>query len=251
MHVALGWPYRDHKVQQGAVVYCALEGGGGFASRVEAWRQRHLAEHSGPIPFYLLAVPLDLIAEHAALIAAIKAQATAPALVVIDTLNRALVGSENRPEDMSRFIRAADAVRLAFTCTTIVVHHCGVDASRPRGHTSLAGADDAQIAVERDKDGVITATVEHMKDAEAGIVLASKLERIELGTDPDGDVLSSCIIVPTDVPIKGPKLSKTNALAFNILTKLIKSTGDRGARRRQAPSQGSRVSHGELARPVL
>src|SRR5262245_64436803 len=33
MHIALGWKYRERKVQQGTVVYLALEGGPGFAAR--------------------------------------------------------------------------------------------------------------------------------------------------------------------------------------------------------------------------
>src|SRR5215510_2773020 len=64
MHVALGWPYRGRKVQQGTIVYLALEGGVGFARRVEAWRRRHLADHDQPVPFYLLDVPIDLVADH-------------------------------------------------------------------------------------------------------------------------------------------------------------------------------------------
>ena len=46
MHVALGWEYRGRRVQQGAVVYLALEGGHGFPARVEAWRRRHLNGHA-------------------------------------------------------------------------------------------------------------------------------------------------------------------------------------------------------------
>src|SRR5262245_25661203 len=30
MHIALGWPYRGRRVQQGPVIYLALEGGHGF-----------------------------------------------------------------------------------------------------------------------------------------------------------------------------------------------------------------------------
>src|SRR5262245_11040235 len=51
MHVALDWPYRGRRVLQGPVVYLALEGGQGFQARVEAFRQRFLAEEHGPIPF--------------------------------------------------------------------------------------------------------------------------------------------------------------------------------------------------------
>src|SRR5262245_12318511 len=42
MHIALGWEYRGRRVQQGSVVYLALEGGQGFRNRVEAWRRHHL-----------------------------------------------------------------------------------------------------------------------------------------------------------------------------------------------------------------
>jgi RecA-family ATPase len=161
MHVALGWSYRGRRVKQGAVVYLALEGKSGFTKRVEAWRQRHLAQDHDPVPFYLLDTAVDMVADHAKLIVAIKAQLSnqVPAAVVIDTLNRALVGDENKSDDMAKFIRAADAVRAAFGCLVAIVHHCGIQGTRPRGHTSLAGADDAQIAIERDEYGVITARV--------------------------------------------------------------------------------------------
>src|SRR5262245_54406144 len=107
MHIALGRAYLGHRVQQGGVVYLALEGGSGFANRVEAWRRQNLDGHRGPVPFYLISVPVDIVADHAALIAAIRAQtAKPPSVVTIDTLNRGLNGDENSPIDMARFIRA-------------------------------------------------------------------------------------------------------------------------------------------------
>lgn len=231
MHVAIGREYRGRRVQQGVVVYCALEGGSGFAGRIEAWRQRHLDGYDQPVAFYLIDVTLDLVADHRELITAIRDQIgnEAPAVVTIDTLNRAISGDENKSDDMSKFIRAADAVREAFNCLVLIVHHCGIVANRPRGHTSLAGADDAQIAVERNKDGVLTATVEHAKDFEAGAKLACKLERVELGNDVEGDELSSCIIVPVDAAAgaAGPKLkSKASALALSLLKKLLTDGGE-------------------------
>ena len=96
---------------------------------------------------YLVPTRLNLIEECGTLINEIRAQTAdePPVLVVIDTLNRSLNGSESRDEDMSRYIQAADAVREAFKCAVALVHHCGIEASRPRGHTSLTGAADAQI----------------------------------------------------------------------------------------------------------
>jgi hypothetical protein len=195
MHIALGRPYRDRRVIQGAVVYLALEGGGGFANRVEAWRQRHVID-GAPVPFHLLAESVDLVGDHRKLIDVIRQAAVAPAVIFIDTLNRALVGDENKPEDMARFIRAVDALRAAFGCAVVIIHHCGVAGSRPRGHTSLSGADDAQIAVERNSDGLISATIEHMKDSLAGAPFASRLESVTASIDDDGDPITSCVVVP-------------------------------------------------------
>jgi AAA domain len=229
MHVALDRKYRGHKVRQGTVVYCALEGGVGFAGRVEAWRRRYLGTPpQGPVPFYLIDVPLDLVADRNALIQAIRQQAAEPpAVVVIDTLNRAMVGDENKSEDMAKFIRAADVIRTAFDCLVIIIHHCGVAGSRPRGHTSLAGADDAQIAIERDKEGVITVTVEHMKDGEASAPMGSKLERVELGKDDDGDPMSSCVIVPAEIKTKETKkkLPVGQECGLNALKTVIENGG--------------------------
>jgi hypothetical protein len=200
MHIALGWSYRGRRVQQGAVVYLALEGGHGFRNRVEAWRRHHLNGHDEPPPFFLCDVPLDVVADHGKLIEAIKAQlgSQMPAAVCIDTLNRGLVGDENKSDDMAKFIRAADAIREAFSCAVIVVHHCGVANNRPRGHTSLSGADDAQIAVDRADDGLVTVKVEHMKDGDASAPMACRLERVELGIDDDGEPITSCIVMPVE-----------------------------------------------------
>jgi hypothetical protein len=226
MHIALGRAYRGRRVQQGAVVYLALEGGSGFAARVEAWRRRYLDGHDQPVPFYLIDVPVDIIADHGNLIEAIKLQGVeAPAVVVIDTLNRGLVGDENKSDDMARFIRAADAIRMALGCAVLIVHHCGVAGSRPRGHTSLSGADDAQIAVERDYEGNITVKIEHLKDGEPGPPFGARLERVELGPDDEGDMMTSCIVIPAEIAGKEPKLPPAAKLALDQLRELIAAVG--------------------------
>jgi AAA domain len=170
MHVALGWKYRGRKVRQGDVVYCALEGCEGFKNRVEAFRVVRLADCASEVPFHLMASPMTLVADHVALIAAIRATLgdTKPAAIVIDTLNRSLAGSESDDRDMAAYIKAADAVREAFNCAVVIVHHCGHEGTRPRGHSSLMGALDAQLAVKRDEADNIIATVELMKDGSQG-----------------------------------------------------------------------------------
>jgi hypothetical protein len=221
-HVAIGRIYRGHKVRTGAVAYLALEGGGGTKNRLLAWRHQNLNGHQNPVPLHILTVPIDLIADHQELIKEIQLQVEAPVAVVIDTLNRSLRGSENDPKDMANYIRAADAMRDAFGCVVAIIHHCGIDGDRPRGHTSLTGASDVQLAVERDETGNITTTVEYMRDGEAGEVIHSRLQRVELGSDDDGDTISSCAIVPVgEVVAVGQRLKGNVRLVYEALCDAI------------------------------
>lgn len=208
LHVALGWKYRGRKVRKGAVVYCALEGCTAFKNRIEAFRQDKLAEDVASVPFHLMASPLQLVADHPALVASITAKEPNPAVVVIDTLNRSLTGSESSDADMTAYVQAADAIRDAFNCAVIIVHHCGHEGTRPRGHSSLMGALDAQIAVKHDDDKNIIATIELMKDGTQGDELTSRLKVVELGINDEGDMITSCVIEATNAPVHAPKAAK-------------------------------------------
>jgi hypothetical protein len=208
MHVALGTQYRGRRVQQGIVVYAALEGDMGFRRRIEAYKRHHGITDA---PFFLITDRTDLVDDHSTLISDIKEQTPeAPVAVVIDTLNRSLAGSESKDEDMAAYIKAADAVREAFGCAVIIIHHCGVEGTRPRGHTSLTGAADAQIAVSRSEvTNDILTTVEWMKDGAEGDTIASRLEPVPLGLDEDGEQISSCVIVPVEMePHEQPTKAK-------------------------------------------
>ena len=201
LHVALDWTYRGRRVKGGPVVYLALEGASGFRARAEAFRQRHLPDEPEPFPFYLCPTPTDLVADVTALIAAIRATAGGqwPVAVVIDTLNRSIRGTESDDKDMTAYIQAADAIRNAFACAVVVVHHSGHDQSRMRGHTALMGALDCQIAVSRDVHNTILVNVERMKDGEEGETFGLALERVEVGTDEDGEAITSCVVIDAEV----------------------------------------------------
>src|SRR4029077_13342107 len=100
-------------------------------------------------------------------------------------------GSENSDEDMGNYIKAADAVREAFRCAVIIIHHCGVEGTRPRGHTSLTGAADAQLACRRDRNNNVELKVEWMKDGDSeGQIVTSTLKSVEVGVDADGEPIT-------------------------------------------------------------
>jgi AAA domain len=228
MHIALGWDYHGHKVQQTPVVYVALEGRHGFPARVEAFRRHHGVDVA---PFYLLSASLDLVAKSGQLIASIKAQlgADLPGVLFLDTLNRSLVGSESKDEDMARFLAAAEKVAQELNCAVVIVHHCEIDASRPRGHTSLSGAAESQLKVERGNTDEIVVTVELAKDFAEGTEIVSRLERINLGADADGDPITSLVVLPSEgSPTRRAitrKLSDRQRLALTALDECAASSG--------------------------
>ncbi len=232
LHIALGWEYRGRKVEAGPVIYLACEGGFGFGTRIEAFRQRFLADDDVTAPFFLMAERLDLIGDHQALVARMREQLAdvVPVAVFLDTLNRSFRGSELSDEDMSAYLDAGSAIGEAFGCAVVIVHHCGVDGTRPRGHTSLTGAVDAQLAVKREGEpGTFTVTVEYMKDGPEGDVIASRLEAVEIATDADGDPVTSCVVVEADAPDRASgkkKLSPKMRRALDCLTTLIADHGE-------------------------
>jgi AAA domain len=199
LHVAMGWEYRDRYVRQGVVVYCAFEGAHGYKKRIEALRRHYDIANDTPVPLHVMPGQANLIAEHTVLISDIAEQLddVCPAAVVLDTLNKSLFGSENKDVDMGAYVRAAEAIRDAFGCVVIIIHHCGYDDTRPRGHSSLPGAVDAQLAVTRTEE-VITVTVEMMRDGPEDTQVVSEAEVVEVGQDQNGKTLTSLAVIPSD-----------------------------------------------------
>jgi len=211
MHICRGLEYRGNDVVQGAVIYCMFEGQGGADTRAEAYRQEFLGAVDDP-EFYDVTLGLDLIKDHPALIAAIKRELRGvnPVAITLDTLNRSLFGSESSDEDMAAYIRAAGAIIEAFDCAVIVIHHCGHNDARPRGHSSLLGAEDAEIAVKRlVDDKTIAAEVIRAKDGPEGEKVTFTLKTVIVGNDARGNDMTSCIVEPceSDLPVKGKKVA--------------------------------------------
>ena len=247
------------KVRRGPIVYCSFEGSEGINGRIVAYRKYHDLE--GSIPFWLMSGSLSLVRDHAALIADIRAQmgSELPVCVVLDTLNRSLAGSESSDQDMSHYIRAADAIVETFGAAVIIVHHCGLNDSRPRGHTSLTGAVDAQIACRKSVERAGEIEVEFMKDGPAGSVLPFKLDEVEIGMDEEDEVMTSLVAVESERNVivsagsqRQGKLSAAQRVAYDALADAVcvvrqngASRGWRARRRREWRNARS------MARPLL
>lgn len=189
--IASGRDWFGHKTAAAPVFYINLEGSGALKNRIAAWEHERERAFPDGVTFCLGA--FNLFESMDSLVTTIPHGA----VVVVDTLAASAPGfDENSGADMSRAIEALSRVARERNGLALVVHHSGKDASRGlRGHSSLLGALDAAICVDRSgASSVRRWTLAKSKDSEDGIGAAFSLHRVELGTDADGDMVSSCIV---------------------------------------------------------
>ena len=192
-------PWFGLRTKARPVTYCALEGEGGIAQRVAAYRARH-GKVGEQVRYLLQPVNLLQPADVAALAQAIIDAGGAGGVTILDTLNRAAPGSdENDSRDMGLIIAAAKSLQEQVGGLVLVVHHTGKDITKGlRGHSSLLAALDCAIEVTRAGDRR-SWCIAKSKDGLDGNAHPFRLEVVELGPDEDLDPVSSCVIVPETV----------------------------------------------------
>ena len=163
MSLGSGHGWHGRQVEQTPVVYVSGEGVGGLDRRIHGWQ---IAEGVTTSKVYVVpfGVRFGGEREHATALRA-DIHACGAGLLVVDTLARSMAGSdENSSLDMGRHIQALDWLREKTGCGVLIVHHSGVEGSRPRGSTALFGAADTLIKVEGD-GRMVQVSCEKQKDA--------------------------------------------------------------------------------------
>ncbi|MGY2052944.1 AAA family ATPase [Methylobacterium sp. JK268] len=227
------------------VAYIAAEGQTGFVKRVEALLKRYRVDNLAEHPFVLIPSSVDLRSDDgdtAPLCAELQAldrrmqerSGLRLGLVFVDTLNRVLAGGdENAPEDMGALIRNCSRLQAAVGGATIVpVHHMNASGTRERGHSSLRGALDFMIEVERFEDGGNRWKVAKQKDEEDGQTFGFSLRSQVIGLDGDGDAITSCLVEPVEQKFSSAarpsrKLPPQALNAYNILFHHCDERGER------------------------
>ena len=204
--IASGLDWFGRRVEQGGVLYLALEGGQGFRNRIFAWRERHDALET-PVHFAAVPAQVNLLDPDADVQRVIEAAAAAKAhmgmplkLIVVDTLARAMAGgNENAPEDMGALVMNADTIREATGATLLYIHHTGKDAAKgARGHSSLRAAIDTEIEVDAGDETTRVASIVKQRDMGKGQAISFTLDVIEIGTNRHGEKVTTCIAVPSE-----------------------------------------------------
>jgi hypothetical protein len=201
MAIATGRGWNGKQVEQGPVLFIAAEGGGSLRRRVEAYRKVNGCKGA---PFGLVPCPVNLLSdddlsELKKLIEEFTSEYGKPSLIVIDTLSRSMPGgNENSPEDMTKFIRNVDELRLLTDAHLMIVHHTGKDVTKgARGHSSLRAATDTEQEVTANGTGqnaTFTCKTRKQRDFEPGRPITFGLKVVELGQDHYGKIVTSCVV---------------------------------------------------------
>jgi hypothetical protein len=194
LHLAYGMPWCGRRTISGVPVFLAAEGGPGLIRRIKAW---HIARAMDwrACALRVVVVPMLLLRQAKALADAIASAGVQPADIVVDTMSQTFDGNENAADEVAAYLRAI-RVHLVerFGCSVTVIHHSGHSATeRPRGSSALQANVDFMFGVFRPGGDSMLTTVEciKVKDGEKFRPVDFALSSHELGTDEDGDPITS------------------------------------------------------------
>lgn len=195
LHIAHGLPWMGRRTKQGSVLYIAAEGGAGLWARIAAWHRARRLQW-GDVPFHVIPAAVNLTSDAWRVVEAAQSKGLAPTLVVIDTLSQTYAGEENSANEMAAYFRElGNRFRALWQCSVLLLHHSGHQATeRPRGSSAIRANLDYMLGVFRDeKEMLATLTCAKQKDGDAFDDTTFALSVHELGTDEDGDKITSLV----------------------------------------------------------
>lgn len=228
--IAAGWCWFGCRVKPCPVLYVGLEGEAGIAQRIQAHQKKHGRLAPG-FRFLLQSLDIRKPDDRADLVATARAAGCAGGVLVIDTLNRAAPGAdENDAAAMGAIIASLKALQTELGGLVLAVHHTGKDATKGlRGHSSLHAALDAALEVTRTEDRREWRTAK-AKDGSDDQGHPFRLEVVELGTDEDGEPITSCAIAPEEPAADAirralPPKSGNQKVVLEVVRELLKANG--------------------------
>lgn len=195
-HVVHGMPWLGKRTRKGPVVYIAAEGGAGIWKRVQAWHKARGIPFNDDVDFFVIPMAVELRAEAWRVVEAVQALGITPAMVVVDTVSQTYTGEENSASDMAAYLRElGNRFRALWHCAVALLHHTGHNATeRPRGSSAiLANLDWAHGVFRDEKEMMATVTNPKQKDVEPFADKTFSLTVQTIGTDEDGDKVTSLV----------------------------------------------------------
>lgn len=198
--------------RHGPIVYISSEGTTDMKFRMMAW-EKEKKVHINRKRFHYIRQSVNFMdpAHIVKLIQTIKLEIEAkvgekPVMIIIDTVSRVLPGAdENLQKDMTLYVQANDALRLAFDCAAAGAHHVSKGNGKVmRGSTVFEGSANCSIYVEREKPSMTGVMIMmKIKEARDGWELPFELKDVDLGFGR-----SSLVACQVTGPVSYPEGSK-------------------------------------------
>lgn len=237
-HVAWGCDWRGYRSKECCgVVYIALERGGLVKRRLSAYRRKYGAPD---LPIAVASNVIDLKNKGCVkLIVDTIREAEARfgckvGLIVIDTISKGIAaggGDEDKAKDVNVVLANLRRVEELTNVHIACVGHTGKDEERGhRGSNANLGDVDLMVQISGGEGAVKTATVIKVNDGMEGPLTHYKIESALLGTDEDGDAVTTAIIsddaaeAAQEAKVK-KGLSGTQRRAMELLTRCINDNG--------------------------
>ncbi|QNK00979.1 AAA family ATPase [Dyella telluris] len=196
--IATGTSWYGREVKPGAVFYLAGEGQRGLRKRIDGWEKHNGVSLEGAPLFIASGMPFlcDQL-NVASTLAIIKETAEElrestgikPAMIVIDTVARAMNGAnENATDDMGKFVSACDQLRQEWGCIVLAVHHTGNDPGaqdRGRGNSNFGASMDSDFYLKPKDGGLELKSGDKAKDWRKPPTLL--LSKVEIEVESIGD----------------------------------------------------------------
>jgi hypothetical protein len=239
IHVASKRDWRGYRAKRPwcGVLYLALERGAQVKRRLSAYRQKRGA--APDLPIAVKSEIIDLLREDCVdlIIKAVdeveKHFNCRVGLIIVDTISKGIAaggGDEDRARDTNAMLANLRRIEELTGVHIACVGHTGKDESK--GHRgSSAHMGDVDLMVQISGDAVKTATVIKANDQEEGVLTTFKAEIIPLGTDEDGDEITTALV--SDEMVEGGKqkgkakrrLTDSQSRAIELLNRCINEVG--------------------------
>src|SRR5579883_1254791 len=116
------------------------------------------------------------------------------------------LGFVARLPGMGAFVNLCDRISKELRCLVLIVHHTGKDEARgARGHSLLLGAVSTEIEITRKQGEPGAIKVTKQRDGADGAEYGFVLKAATLGTDEDGDPVTSAVAIDADAPKRKPR----------------------------------------------
>lgn len=213
--IARGVAWRGNRTAKGRVLIVAAEGSRGMSKRLKAYADYYDLDPN-EVDIGLLVVPPNfLLSQDVTDLAGAIAASGGADVIIVDTMAQVTPGAnENSSEDVGLALGNARALEDATEALIVMVDHSGKDASKGvRGWSGKRAAADAELEALKYENGTRELRITKMKDGDDGLKWGFRLEMVVVGTDADGDPITSCVAVEADVPVPvvpetGPKAQR-------------------------------------------